>query len=305
MRRLERGPPRHIARIMTSRARLREVAARVSPLVSAVRRGRISVVRAKEFAAQVSLPLWIGKYRDEPPPWLRFEGPTNQDWRRSGEGVKTQLVDLAGLTPDSRVLDVGSGNGRVAMALTGLLRSPGSYDGIEIVKPGVIWCRAAITARWPNFRFHHADIANRAYNPRGKTPAADYRFPFTDRTFDVVVLASVFTHLLPNDAGNYLAEIGRVLRDDGRCLSSWFIYDPETVSLADCRLSFPVVRDGYALGNAEVPELAVAYTDSEFERLHAAAALKVDAMWHGNWKERAWPGAAEEGLQDLVVSRRC
>ena len=294
--------PTSIPQAVTTRGKLKAVAKRLPPLVLVVQRGRVSTARAKELAAQASLPLWIRKYRDEPPPWLRFEGPRDQDWRRSGESVKEQLVELTGLTPDSRVLDVGSGNGRVAMALTGVLRPPGSYDGLEIVKPGVVWCRSAITARWPNFRFHHADIANRAYNPRGKTPASRYRFPFPNGAFDVVVFASVFTHLLPDDAGNYLMEVRRVMRDDGRCLSSWFVYDEMTVSPPDCGQPFPVVRDGYALSNASVPELAVAYTESEFRRLHEAAGLNVVTIRFGCWREKARLPGADSALQDCVVS---
>ena len=283
------------------------MAKRVPPLVRAVQRGRVETAKAKQLARQASLPLWvwIGKYRDQPPPWLRFEGPPDQDWRRSGDSIKAQLVELAGLTPESRVLDVGSGNGRLAMALTGLLRPPGSYDGLEIVEAGVVWCRAAITARWPYFRFHHADIENRAYNPRGKTPAAEYRFPFPDGTFDLVTLVSVFTHLLPADANSYLGEIRRVLRDDGRCLSTWFIYDDTSGPPADGGLSFPVVRDGYALGDAEVPEAAVAYTETQFQQLHVAAGLKVVSVRNGYWREKAWLPDGDSGFQDFVVSRRC
>jgi SAM-dependent methyltransferase len=283
------------------------VAKRVPLLVSAVQLGRVGTAKAKQFSKEGSLPLWVwvrtGKYRDEPPPWLRFEGPADQNWRRSGDSVKAELVELAGLTPESRVLDVGSGNGRVAMALTGLLRPPGSYDGLEIVKPGVDWCRAAITARWPYFRFHHADIANRAYNPRGKTPASEYRFPFPDGTFDLVVLVSVFTHLLPDDAGRYLAEIRRVLRADGRCLGSWFIYDDMAGLPADGGQSFPVVLDGYALADAEVPEAAVAYRDRELQQLHAAAGLNIVSVRDGYWRDRTWRPEGDSGYQDFVVSR--
>jgi hypothetical protein len=34
--------------------------------------------------------------------------------------------------------------------------------------------------------------------------------------------------LLPDDASSYLGEIRRVLRNDGRYLSRWFIYDDMT-----------------------------------------------------------------------------
>jgi hypothetical protein len=113
------------------------------------------------------------------------------------------------------------------------------------------------------------------------------------------------TAAVPDDAGNYLVEVRRVLRDDGRCLSSWFIYDEVTVSPPDCGLPFPMVRDGYALGSASVPELAVAYTDSEFRRLYEAAGLKIVSIQYGHWREKARRPGGDSALQDCVVSGCC
>jgi hypothetical protein len=47
----------------TTRGSLTALAKRVPPLVSAVRRGRVEAARAKQLVAEISQPLWIGKYR--------------------------------------------------------------------------------------------------------------------------------------------------------------------------------------------------------------------------------------------------
>src|SRR5437867_6142389 len=52
---------------------------------------------------------------------------------RSGETLVERLVELGGLRPDSKVLDVGCGIGRLAVPLTRHLGETGSYDGLDIV----------------------------------------------------------------------------------------------------------------------------------------------------------------------------
>ena len=111
------------------------------------------------------------------------------------EAARTELISR-GLRPEHRVLDIGSGIGNLAISLIGYLR--GGYEGVEIHPEAVAWCQRAITRRHPAFRFHRADLMSRAYNPRGRLSASAYRFPFPDKHFDVIFLASVFTHMLPD-----------------------------------------------------------------------------------------------------------
>ena len=157
-----------------------------------------------------------------------------RDFRAAGDEFRELLVSLGGLRPDDDVLDVGSGVGRIAVGLTDWLR--GRYEGIDVVRRGVEWCQQAITPRYPNFHFQVADLYNRHYNPVGRVPASDYRFPFEDQSFDFVVLTSVFTHLLPADRDNYISEIARVLRPKGRCFATFFLLNEEArQSLRDGR----------------------------------------------------------------------
>lgn len=90
------------------------------------------------------------------------------DFRAIGQEFCGYIRELADLRPSDRVLEVGSGIGRIALALTVDLDERGLYAGIEIVKRGVRWCEANITSARPNFRFHPADVANGTYNPRGR-----------------------------------------------------------------------------------------------------------------------------------------
>src|SRR5688500_5001218 len=81
-----------------------------------------------------------------PPNWLHSVG--GWDFKEVGEEFFQYFVNLGGLEPDQRVLDVGSGTGRMALPLTRYLED-GSYDGIDIVAASVEWCRKTYSRRYP------------------------------------------------------------------------------------------------------------------------------------------------------------
>src|SRR5688500_3162291 len=124
--------------------------------------------------------------------WASITSP-DLDFKTEGEGVCRFLIEECGLKPDEAVLDVGCGIGRNAVPLTRHLVG-GTYDGFDIMPEAIEWCRKNITPRYPNFRFHLADVHSDRYHPGGRDSASEYRFPFEDGAFDLVFLISVFTH---------------------------------------------------------------------------------------------------------------
>src|SRR6516162_4477530 len=100
-----------------------------------------------------------------PPEELYYKGDGDFAW--VGNEFLGFFRELGKLQPHEKVLDVGCGVGRMAVPLTGYLNAQGSYDGFDIAKPGIDWCRDKITPRFPNFRFHLVDLYNKFYNPRG------------------------------------------------------------------------------------------------------------------------------------------
>jgi SAM-dependent methyltransferase len=153
--------------------------------------------------------MLLGDRQEMMPPKSQIFVGSIDDFVSGGTARVQQLVEVAGLTPESRVLDVGCGIGRLAIPLTRYLRG-GSYEGLDIVPWGIEWCNEHIAARYPDFRFTLADVFNKEYNPRGRVPTSDYTFPYPDDTFDLIVLVSVFTHMLPQDTQRYVREIARV-----------------------------------------------------------------------------------------------
>ena len=148
------------------------------------------------------------------------------------EGLADHLTalarDLGGLSPTARVLDVGSGTGRVALGLTSYLEPGSSYEGIEIVRPAVRWCQRVFTGEYPSFHFRHVDLRNGMYNPKGSIEPDEFEFPFPADSFDFAILTSVFTHLPRSTIDRYLAELQRVLALGGRAMVTFFLLNGDS-----------------------------------------------------------------------------
>lgn len=222
-----------------------------------------------------------------------------------GDYMVQRFVEYAGFGRDERVLDVGSGVGRVALALTKYLDPQASYDGFDVDAASINWCQENVTPRYPQFRFHVADVYHAHYNPEGTQSAVEYRFPFPDNTFSFVFLASVFTHLLPDTMENYVREISRVLEPGGRCLVTILLLND--VSLADIDRGasprrFAFHRGNYRIDKEEQPELAVAYDEAYVRRVFPESGLTiVEPIHYEGWSKRKITG---EGHQDMIVATK-
>jgi SAM-dependent methyltransferase len=272
----------------------------LKPLVPASARPVLRLMRQRLLMAAARLVERTGA--GLPPDWLHDDG--DGDFRTVGERYRRLLVMLAGLQPHHRVLDIGCGSGRLAGPLTGYLGPHGSYEGLDIRAAAIDWCRRTIMPRHPQFRFHWLDIYNRAYNPRGRTQAAEVRFPFADSSFDVIVLTSVFTHLLPAEVENYLCEVARLLKADGRCLITWFLLNAESrrrIAAAQSALTFPHAGGGCWIQDRDMPEAAVAYDEADVRRLYPRCGLAIAGPIHaGGWCGRL---GCLDG-QDIIIARR-
>jgi ubiquinone/menaquinone biosynthesis C-methylase UbiE len=246
--------------------------------------------------------LLFGRRKDLVPSryYNRFVG--DGDFVAVGDEFLKYFVDLGGLRPTHRVLDVGSGIGRMARGLTKYLAS-GSYEGIDIVPQGIDWCRRNVSQRYPHFRFHLADVRNLMYNPRGRFEAAEYRFPFGDADFDFTYLTSVFTHMRKREMEHYLLEITRTLRPDGRCLVTYFLLNKESRALIEdgrSSLEFKYALDGCWTKDEDVPETAIAFDEEYIRKLYYDLGFTVETVRYGSWCGRP----EYLSYQDIAVARR-
>jgi SAM-dependent methyltransferase len=243
----------------------------------------------------------LGRRRDlVPPRYLDFVGAGG--FEAIGDEFLQYFIDIGGLRPQDRVLDVGCGVGRMARPLTKYLTT-GSYEGFDIVSRGIHWCQNNISTRYPNFYFQVADIRNRKYNPKGRFPPSEYRFPFKDGEFDFIFLTSVFTHMLKREMEHYLAEVSRTLRPGGKCFTTYFLLNEESQKLLTSGLSslnFRFSFDGCSSIDRKVPEDAVGFEEARIRELYNKLGLEVETVQYG-----AWSGRKDYlSYQDVLVARK-
>ena len=216
---------------------------------------------------------------------------------------RAYLTLLCELRVDHSVLELGCSHGRTMLALLDYLQPPGRYEGLDISPKKIEFAQNNIHPRYPHFNFTAADVYNGMYNPQGTQRADTYKFPYEDGSFDVVYAASVFTHLVPPDAANYLKESRRVLRKDGLCLFSFFILDyyrgPGTPTMRFYEFDHPLADfDGVAAYDSQVPENVIAYKITVIKKLASEARLEVLRIIPGFWS-KAHKVAVNE--QDLIL----
>lgn len=203
-----------------------------------------------------------------------------------------------GLTADMDVLDVGCGQGRMARPMTAFLT--GRYEGFDIDKSGIAWCKAHYQDA-SNFTFHHADVFNARYNKTGQVAAKDYRFPFDDNSFDLVFLTSVFTHMFKEDVENYLSEISRVLKPRGKCLVTWFLLDDISRQSQHPVMQFKHDVDEVSQTTVKSnPEAAIAFDIGFVRGLYEKYGLIVEDIEYGNWGRPESP----YDLQDMIIATK-
>jgi SAM-dependent methyltransferase len=121
---------------------------------------------------------------------------------------------------NATVLDIGCGCGKIARLL---LLNPyiNKYIGFDTYEKSINWCNENISPfSKGRFEFYYLDVFTKAYNPNGTIKGTEVVFPADDSTVDLVFAASVFTHLVEDDAKHYLQEVKRVLKKDGIFLPS-------------------------------------------------------------------------------------
>ncbi len=249
------------------------------------------------------IDLWdtITGKRDKtiPPRGLIFIGPG--DYKKIGEHYLDVFKEHCGLKPTHRVLDIGCGIGRIAIPLTKYLNSNGAYEGFDIVKRGIDWCKKNITTKYPNFKFIHIDLKNDLYNLTTEEAAKNFVFPYNDNEFDLIVLTSVFTHMLPEDIENYTKEINRVLKVGGKCLATYFILNLESINYmkANAGLNFEFDMGTYSLLDKNVKEANIAFDEEYLLNLITKNNLILEKKLYGFWSGR--PKNESFDFQDTLI----
>jgi SAM-dependent methyltransferase len=222
------------------------------------------------------IQLWVGKFERD------------ADFIATGRWTVDLMVELAGLTPEHAVLDGGCGCGRVARALTEFLSPAGRYLGFDVGREPIEWCQKQISTRFPAFVFVHADVLNPVYNPEGVLRPESYRFPCADEIFDVVLLESVFTHLLRPAMETYTRESVRVLRAGGHLLVSHHLMDEaarRAVASGTTVFEFRQRLGPATTLDLDEPQVGLAYDPEFADRVLKDNGLRITARRRGTWRD--------------------
>lgn len=239
---------------------------------------------------------------DPPAALLEGVGPPDQ-FRSCGLEFLSHFKNLADLADGENVLDIGCGPGRMAIPMAEWF--PGlRYQGFDVSRPAVNWCRAEISKIRPSFNFTWVDLVNRRYNPTGSIPPESFSFPYEDEQFDLAILVSVFTHLMPDDAGKYLFELCRVMKPEGRIFCTAFLVDDrakENIASGRSAINLRHRLSGktfpFWTSNPECPEDAVGYDPEVLLSMFEQSGFSP-VIHRGKWD-------GGEGLSghDIIVAR--
>lgn len=135
--------------------------------------------------------------------WVVGAYHTKEQYEKSSRERRGMLIHH-GLTPDSRVLDIGCGTGQMADALREYLSDRGAYYGTDIGREAIDFCEANFARR--NFVFRRGEMTRVPFGPE-------------DGAFDLAIFFSVFTHTFVDESALLLAEAKRLLAPTGRILA--------------------------------------------------------------------------------------
>jgi SAM-dependent methyltransferase len=137
--------------------------------------------------------------------WSIVGPSTKEEHERLGREKRQTLIEL-GMTPDSRLLDVGCGTGQLTDALVDYLSDAAIYCGTDLAHEAVAFCQKRFSR--PNFHFCQNEMTS---------------VPVRDQQFDIIFLSSVFTHMYALEIQAMLIDLKRLLAPCGLIMADAFV----------------------------------------------------------------------------------
>jgi SAM-dependent methyltransferase len=225
-----------------------------------------------------------------PPIWMmnKIGSHSAEHFKNTSSWSFVELVRRGRISTMSRVIDIGSGCGRLALPFS-LLIKEGDYFGTDVFQEGIEWCAKNITGRNPKFKFFLQDVENNYYFGGEIKPSTRMSLEFAESdSIDFVFAISVFTHLVEEDASKYFNEIARCLNRDGVAYLTAFIID-DTFSDFVKRTGLHTAVQPVSPGHYQAYEGQDFFAGYNYDRWRALiedAGLQISGFDPGSWAEK-------------------
>lgn len=229
-----------------------------------------------------------------PPKGMTFVGSGN--FELIGDKFFKHILETTSIKQDAKILDIGSGIGRISRPFAKYLNQNGEYLGFDIIDYGIKWCSKKYQ-KFTNFRFDYFPLKNDLYNLSAQASAAEFIFPYPENKFDLIILVSVFTHMQKEEVENYFRQISNVLKKDSFCYASFFIL--ERGKSSDF---FSHDFGDYHLHDLKVKNANVAYDMDFIINTASKYGLSLESYFPGWWTNGYKPDASD--FQDIVIFKK-
>lgn len=214
------------------------------------------------------------------------------------QGFFCSLMSLYLEKPNPHIFDFGCGMGNLAPVAHHFVKRGGRYLGVDTDHVSIKACLKTHT-RLTNCEFYRTRDHNPYYAQKDATPlpANGIDWPIKERSQDLVIAMSVFTHLQETDAIRYLNKIHAVLADDGRAILSFHLVRDFTSASPTHNITLPLTP-GWFTSNPACPELAIGLTRDALAKLLGG---KFQVLKH---IEGSITGGRHPSLQDIFVLQK-
>jgi SAM-dependent methyltransferase len=173
---------------------------------------------------------------------------------------------------DVEVLDVGCGTKFSEAFLNGAIPIR-RYVGVDVYEEMIEFLQGAVDD--PRFEYFPLNVRNDLYRPDAPRMTVSTDLGVGARTFDLIWLFSVFTHLDPDDFRSMLCVLRRYVRDDGTLFFTAYLNERSDneygavealsraleAAVAEGRELPPAVLEALHRGPGEIPRYVDLYPD--------------------------------------------